>query len=96
MVNLRRCSNRNSTWKTSFNNWSQTTLSCFQPTRLLWPSASDLGRRLTSAQPHLKGGSVYRQIRPTKLDKIENFHSLDSIATETYGTHGRSIRVHPS
>ena len=33
---------------------------------------------------------------PTRLDKIKNFHSLDSIATETYGTHGRSIRVHPS
>ena len=27
--------------------------------------------------------------RPTILDKIENLHSLDSIATETYGTHGR-------
>ena len=26
----------------------------------------------------------------------KNLHSLDSIATETYGTHGRSIRVHPS
>ena len=25
----------------------------------------------------------------TKLDKIKNLHSLDSIATETYGTHGR-------
>ena len=25
----------------------------------------------------------------TKVDKIENLHSLDSIATETYGTHGR-------
>ena len=32
---------------------------------------------------------------PTRLDKIKNLHSLDSIATETYGTHGRSIRVHP-
>ena len=26
---------------------------------------------------------------PTKLDKIKNLHSLDSIATEKYGTHGR-------
>ena len=25
----------------------------------------------------------------TKLDKIKNLHSLDSIATETYDTHGR-------
>ena len=25
----------------------------------------------------------------TRLDKIKNLHSLDSIATETYGTHGR-------
>ena len=35
-------------------------------------------------------------IATTKLDKRQNLHSLDSIATETYGTHGRSIRVHPS
>ena len=41
------------------------------------------------SQPNFEDGSVYRQLRPTKLDKIENFHSLDSIATETYGTHGR-------
>ena len=34
--------------------------------------------------------------QPIWLDKIKNLHSLDSIATETYGTHGRSIRVHPS
>ena len=27
--------------------------------------------------------------RLTKLGKIENLHSLDSLATETYGTHGR-------
>ena len=27
--------------------------------------------------------------RPIRLDKIKNLHSLDSIATETYGTHGR-------
>ena len=27
--------------------------------------------------------------RGTRLDEIKNLHSLDSIATETYGTHGR-------
>ena len=34
--------------------------------------------------------------RTTKLDKIENFHSTDSIDTETSGTRGLSIWVHSS
>ena len=28
-----------------------------------------------TAQPHLEDGSVYRQNRPTQLDKIKNLHS---------------------
>ena len=32
---------------------------------------------------------VYGPVVATKLDKFKNLHSLDSIATETYGTHGR-------
>ena len=31
----------------------------------------------------------HSRARSTQLDKIKNLHSLDSIATETYGTHGR-------
>ena len=33
---------------------------------------------------------------PTKLDKIKNFHSLDSIDTESLSTRGRSVWVHSS
>ena len=29
---------------------------------------------LQTSQPHLEDGSVYRQNRPTQLDKIKNFH----------------------
>ena len=32
--------------------------------------------------------------RPTRLDKIKNLHSTDSIDTENSGTRGRSIWVH--
>ena len=32
----------------------------------------------------------------TRLDEIKNLHSADSIATETYGTRGRSVWVHSS
>ena len=45
----------------------------------------------SQSQPHLENGSVYRQIRPTRLDEIKNFHSTDTIATENSGTRGRSI-----
>ena len=34
--------------------------------------------------------------RPTRLDEIKNFHSLDSIDTEDLSTRGRPIWVHSS
>ena len=36
-------------------------------------------------------GTIYRPPRSTKLDKIKNLHSTDSIDTENSGTRGRSI-----
>ena len=30
--------------------------------------------RFTEPQPHLEDGTTYYPLRPTKLDKIENFH----------------------
>ena len=33
-----------------------------------------LGGASQLPQPHLKDGSVYRPLRPTRLDKIKNFH----------------------
>ena len=51
---------------------------------------------LTVRQPHLENGTAYRPIRPTKLDKIENLHSTDTIDTENSGTRGRPIWVHSS
>ena len=47
-------------------------------------------------QPHLEDGSAYRQLRPTRLDEIKNFHSTDTIDTKNSGTRGRSIWVHSS
>ena len=32
------------------------------------------GRFGVTVPPHFKDGSVYRQLRPTRLDKIKNFH----------------------
>ena len=43
------------------------------------------GRLGASTASGLRGSSPRW---PTRLDKIKNLHSLDSIATETYGTHG--------
>ena len=46
--------------------------------------------RFLHRQPELqREGTAYTPLRPTRLDEIKNLHSLDSIATETYGTHGR-------
>ena len=44
----------------------------------------------------LKGGRVVCLIpsSPTKLDKIENLHSTDTIDTENSGTRGRPVWVH--
>ena len=50
----------------------------------------------SQSQPHLEDGSVYRQLRPTRLDEIKNFHSLESIDTENSDTRGRSGWVHSS
>ena len=36
-------------------------------------------------------GSRFWPVRPTKLDKIENFHLMDSIDTENSSTRGRSV-----
>ena len=36
-------------------------------------------------------GTIYRPPRSTKLDKIKNLHSTDSIDTGNSGTRGRSI-----
>ena len=44
----------------------------------------------------LKHGTAYRKIRPTKLDKIKNLHSTDSIDTKNSSSRGRSIWVHSS
>ena len=38
----------------------------------------------------------YNQEKSTKLDKIENLHSADSIDTESLSTRGRSVWVHSS
>ena len=46
--------------------------------------------------PHLEDDSAYRQLRPTRLDEIKNFHSTDSIDTKNSGTRGRSIWVNSS
>ena len=51
---------------------------------------------LLQRHPHLEDGSVYRQLRPTTLDEIKNFHSTDTIDTENSGTRGRPIWVHSS
>ena len=48
------------------------------------------------SQPNFEDGSVCRQLRPTKLDKIKNLHSLESIDTENSDTRGRSGWVHSS
>ena len=47
-----------------------------------------------SPQPHLEDGTTYYPLRPTKLDKIKNLHSTDSIDTENSGALGRLIWVH--
>ncbi len=39
-------------------------------------------------------GPRFWPVRPTKLDKIENFHLTDSIDTENSSTRGRSVWVH--
>ena len=46
--------------------------------------------------PHLEDGSAYRQLRPTRLDKIKNLHSTDSIDTENLSTRGWSVWIHSS
>ena len=40
-----------------------------------------------SPQPHLEDSSVYRQNRPTKLDKIKNLYDQVPVANLT-GSHG--------
>ena len=55
-----------------------------------------LGLRSSQGHPQFKNGTVYRQVRPTKLDKIKNLHSTDTIDTENSGTRGRPIWVHSS
>ena len=44
----------------------------------------------------LENGTAYSPLRPTRLDEIKNFHSLESINTENSDTHGRSVWVHSS
>ena len=33
-----------------------------------------LGLRSSQGHPQFKNGTVYRQVRPTRLDEIKNFH----------------------
>ena len=47
-------------------------------------------------QPYLEEGTTYYPLRPTKLYKIKNIHSTDTIDTENSGTRGRPIWVHSS
>ena len=49
-----------------------------------------------ASKPHLEDHSIYHPLRPTRLDKITNFHSADSIDTESLSTRGRSVWVHSS
>ena len=51
--------------------------------------------------PHLEDGSAYRQLRPTKLDKIKNFHVEVQADTVNEGltleaSSNRCPRVRPS
>ena len=50
----------------------------------------------SEGHPQLEDGTVYRQLRPTQLDKIKNLHSTDTIDTENSGTRGGPIWVHSS
>ena len=53
--------------------------------------------RFLHRQPELqREGTAYTPLRPTKLDKIKNLHSTDTIDTENSDTRGRPIWVHSS
>ena len=54
------------------------------------PIATSLYRNLPAKS------SQYRTRWPTRLDKIKNLHSTDTIDTENSGTRGRPIWVHSS
>ena len=58
------------------------------------PVYRDRSQERSQSQPQLEDGSVYRQLRPTRLDEIKNLHSTDSIDTKSSSTRGRSIWVH--
>ena len=51
---------------------------------------------LTAAMAGCDDAEPNSAIEPTKLDKIENLHSTDTIDTENSGTRGRPIWVHSS
>ena len=62
-----------------------------------WPSIVSV----TTRNLHLNGdlppkSSQFSTLWPTRLDEIENLHSLDSIDTESLSTRGRSVWVHSS
>ena len=40
-----------------------------------------LGLRSSQGHPQFKNGTVYRQVRPTKLDKIKNFRVAVQLGT---------------
>ena len=40
----------------------------------LWSRELNNSEESLQPHPHLKNGTAYRQVRPTKLDKIKNFH----------------------
>ena len=44
-----------------------------------------LGLRSSQGHPQFKNGTVYRQVRPTRLDEIKNFH-LDLRSGPVVGT----------
>ena len=47
---------------------------------------------LQAAQPHLEDGSVYRPLRPTRLDEIKNFHLAVQASGVAKGLFRRFIR----
>ncbi len=69
-------------------------LRCGSLTRVIPGSPPRVARAL---QRHLPPkSSQYGTLWPTRLDKIKNLHSTDTIDTENSGTRGRPIWVHSS
>ena len=64
--------------------------------RLVWQPIQHKDRQRAESGETDSWVAANRQGGPTRLDKIKNLHSTDSIDTETSGTRGLSIWVHSS